>query len=439
METAISESSSPRPTGRRSGGILQQKWVFAATLLFSSLVLLRAQHFFGTIYRGWDTQFYYSLARSIVHDHDLDITNDLELSPAPDAFDLVGDGGAKAPFRLADGRIPSKYPIGLTLLEIPLVAVAAGVRQAVTAVGAAPRGAPGYSTLELWIVALGLLALHSYGLSELFAFLSKEFGARIASFGLVGAWAGTSLFYYSAVFPFMAHGCAFTLLTLTLRASDPARTIGTNRRLATLGILVASLFLVRPQQLLIGLFLLPLAWGWCRQKRVEEWLPGAALALAVGAAAVALAGWANHAQYGASSISGYANEDEGFPFLLRPQLAFVLFSASRGLFVFSPIVLVALAGLAAGRRLVPRNVWAHALNFVAQVYVVAAWSRPDQGDAFGPRMLSDNSAVVGIGLAVLLYAAPRGNRLVEAVIGGCCLWTAYLMALYMNVRVPGIT
>ena len=70
-----------------------------------------------------------------------------------------------------------------------------------------------------------------------------------ALLGVAAAWTGTSLFYYSTVFPFMAHGVAFALLVALLRVvHDIDRRGATSRRLAVAGILIAGLWLVRPQQ-----------------------------------------------------------------------------------------------------------------------------------------------------------------------------------------------
>ena len=69
--------------------------------------------------RGWDAQYYYACARSLVFDTDLDITNDLEATPHPAPFDRDADGQFEAVPRDRKGRIVSKYPIGLSLVEVP--------------------------------------------------------------------------------------------------------------------------------------------------------------------------------------------------------------------------------------------------------------------------------------------------------------------------------
>ena len=73
-------------------------------------------------------------------------------------------------------------------------------------------------------------------------------------------------------------------------------------------------------------------------------------------------------------------------------------------------------------------------NAVSQVYVIAAWSSPDQGDSFGSRMLADNAAVVAVGLAVLYeQASPRWRLVIAMVTAVAVVWTIYLLGRYVGL------
>jgi hypothetical protein len=116
----------------------------------------------------------------------------------------------------------------------------------------------GYSPIEVGTVALGLLLVFAAAMQTLYGMvrpLCPPWG-RIAA--LLAMWGGTSLLYYSAVFPFMAHAVGFALVVWIVAAArrldDPS---GDNRRLALLGGLLGVLFLVRPQQVTLAVFLLP--------------------------------------------------------------------------------------------------------------------------------------------------------------------------------------
>lgn len=416
-------------SGRRRWAFL----VFVVGMGVSLLALGRAQSYYGTIYRGWDAQFYYALARSLVFDRDVDVTNDLRATPVPQPFDPDRDGSFRRAPRHPDGHIWSKYPIGLSLVEAPLVATGALARRVAEVLGVVRAAPAGYSDVELWTVAVGLIAVFAAGLATLYRLLADEWGDGAAAVAVAGAWAGTSLFYYSAVFPFMAHALSFVLLVAIMalaRGLDAVDDL--NRRLVLLGASLGALFLVRPQQAVIAVFLCPVVVRACRIRTVAGWAPGtigaAALALAAVGAQVAF----NASQTGMATPNGYAAAGEGFGWL-SPDLGQVLLGESRGLIVFSPVVLLAAAGYAFCRGSLGGYAWAAAANAIAQIYVIAAWSSPEQGDAFGARMWSDNAAAVAVGLALLFDRASRiGRWAVTGAVAAAVAWSVALLVRYVT-------
>jgi hypothetical protein len=245
---------------------------------------------------------------------------------------------------------------------------------------------------------------------------------------------GTSLFYYSTVFPFAAHAASFMLLVVVLHVSRSLVTLGpSNRALAVLGLCLAAIFLVRPQQVLVTLFLLPMLVQVVWKRPAAEWLRGALLAGGLCLTALALQLGMSFSQFGKPTLSGYSVGGEGFNWL-KPQLGLVLASESRGLLVYSPVVVLAGIGFILFAHSIPRYVWPQVWNAVAQVYLTAAWSSPEQGDSFGCRMLSDNASVVGFGLAALIHGAPVTWKW---VVGGSTLamvaWTFRLLARYIGL------
>ena len=411
---------------------VRPRWVFVAVVAVSLLALARTQLYYGTLYHGWDAQFYYATARSIVLDGDLDLTNDLLETPAPKSFDPDNDGTFRLLERLPDGRVWSKYPVGMSLVEAPLVAAGRAIRATAGAAGVEVTGRPGYSQLELWTVAVGLVLLFAAGLTELYRLLADEFDPTAAAVGVVGGWAGTSLFFYSAVFPYMSHAVSFALLVAVMRtARDLACGAPANRGVALLGLTLGALFLVRPQQVVIVAFLLPTLLRIARDRPLRSWAPGAAVGFAAGAALVATQLAFNYSQRGVWSLNGYAAGGEGFNFA-RPDLSIVLFSESRGLLRFSPVVLLAAVGYAMSWRTLPVFAWATGLNLLAQIYLIASWSSPDQGISFGGRMWSDNAAAVGVGLAALMGKLPKEGRWAVAALSCAAVgWTTVLMVRYI--------
>ena len=411
---------------------VRPRWVFLAAVGVSLLALARTQLYYGTLYHGWDAQFYYAMGRSIAFDGDVDLTNDLLATPAPKPFDPDKDGSFRLLQRLPDGRVWSKYPVGMSLVEAPLLVAGRLIRAAAEAVGVEVAGPPGYSQLELWTVAVGLVLLFAWGLTELYRILAAEYGPTPAAVGVVGCWAGTSLFFYSAVFPYMAHAVSFALLVAVMRvARDLANGAPANRGVALLGLALGALFLVRPQQVVIAAFLLPTLLRIARDRPLQSWALGAAVGFVVGLAMVAAQLAFNYSQRGVWSLSGYAAGGEGFDFT-NPNLSMVLVSESRGLLRYSPVVVLAAAGCLLRWRELPVYAWAAVANALVQLYVIASWSSPEQGEAFGARMWSDNAAAVAIGVAALVAKLPPADRRAATVAAAASIgWTTLLMVRYV--------
>jgi hypothetical protein len=414
--------------------ILRRYWVAVAVFLVGLLGLSHASRQ-GTLLFGWDAQFYYAAARSLVYDGDLDITNDLYLSPWQESFQPDAGGHFRRVPVNADGRIINKYPIGLTLIEVPLLSAGRGLRMLAEARGRQFTQPPGYSPLEVNTVAVGLLALFSMGMQCLANLLGRLAPPYWVGLSLLGAWLGTSLFYYSAVFPFMAHAAGFTVVVWLLAMADelPDST-APNRPLLVMGLATAFLFLIRPQQVLLAVFLLPRVlrlWG----RPLRTWLPGAVGGGLAFAVAVAGQGWVHAENTGAFTLNAYAAGGEGF-FWTHPAWDVVLISPCRGLFWISPVVAVAALGYWVGWRSLPWFALALLGHAVVQLYLIAAWSSPHQGDAFGARMWCECTGVVACGLA-LLY---RPSRLVQTAgalaTAACVCWTCAVLAVAVERGMP---
>jgi hypothetical protein len=411
---------------------LRTRNVATAAFIFAILTLAKTQSYYGSIYYGWDAQFYYSLAHSIVFDGDADITNNLKLSPRPAPFDPDGDGSWRRAPRAEDGRIASKYPAGLSMIEVPLLYVAHASRLVLPA-SLGSTQPHGFTTFEIWVVAVGLCALVVAGLALLHSVLCDEFGPAAAAFGVAAAWLGTSLFFYTAVFPFMAHGAAFSLIGVAMWLVHNESRWSIDRWITKLGMVTALLFLVRPQHGLLAACLAIYVFLRVRSRQ-ERWIRGVAMAAAAWCAAIATHVLVIYTQFGRLSASGYSLNDEGFSWL-APRLDIVLVSASRGLFVFSPVVLIAAFALLMFRR----HIQAWSLPFLAnaalQIYLIAAWSSPFQGDAFGARMWADNAAVVAIGVALAVHNAEvRLRSAVMIATAAACGWTMWLLRGYVAMH-----
>ena len=92
------------------------------------------------------------------------------------------------------------------------------------------------------------------------------------------------------------------------------------------------------------------------------------------------------------------------------SLAGLLVSPARGLFIFTPIALLALWGLARESR---RSALARALLAAASLHFVfmSAWNEWHGGESFGPRLLTDLLPALFFFLPEALLAAPKSGAL----------------------------
>lgn len=410
------------PTAARLDRFLRSGGVAVLVFVLGAAGLNKSTSYYGTLLRGFDAQFYYAAARSMVVGGNVDVTDDLPASPAQGTFKDVGYP------RRADGGIKNVFPVGLSLVEAPFLGVGRAVRPA------GEGGPPGYSRTEIRVVAAGLLLVAALGMQILYGFVRRLAAPGWALLAVLAAWFGTPLLYYTAVFPFTAHPTAFTLMLLLLWIADRIPAAGpANREMALFGLLSAAVFLTRPQEAAYAVILAAFRAAPRVRTPWRQWLPGAAVGVAVCAAAVLFQAAVHRVSVGEFRLVAQGTHDH--PAIsahfdwLHPHFDVVLWSASRGLLWVTPVVVVALAGYARFWRQVPWWGWAVLANAVLQTAIVAAWSDPWLGDAFGVRTWCEHVPVVACGLA-LWSRDQRTRRAIAVVAVLCALWTLVLMAAY---------
>jgi len=401
--------------------------------------LARSQQYYGTLIRGSDAYYYHAFTRSLVFDFDTDITNDIEAGPNPWYLDPEGDRTWANVPRRADGGFRMKHPIGVSVLAAPGLAAGRLVRLGVEAVGIRVDGAPGYSVIELYGATASLLLVVAIGLALVYEYAAELTGRWPAVVGLLGCLFGTSLFHYAAIQSYWAHGVSFGMLVMFMAASRPLWGQGpVNRALVALGAASAMIALIRPQQAIVGLFLLPVLFRVVRTRRLSDWVPGALGGLGLCLLAAVLQMWINAGQFGQWTVNAYQASGEHFmvgasenPLPMRVYE--VLFLRYRGLLIFSPIVILAALGFLRFFRSVPAYVWPAVGNALAQIVVIAAWS-PFQGESFGARMWADDSFVMVFGLALLFHrVTPRWRWIFGAAALASVANTFYHLAKHMGL------
>lgn len=378
---------------------------------------------------------YYAWLRSITFDRDADFENEYrhfydsgvvgtELFHETFLADRVNEHGRRINFA----------PVGSAILWSPFYTIGH--------VAAMASGAPadGYSQPYISAVAYG---------SACYGFLAVLLGMAIirrllgeGSGAMLAILFGTPLLFYIYVTPPFAHANSAFAVSLFLWQWLRTRDDGWRPvQVVLLGAACGLMGMVREQDLFFaaGPALDFLRWAWTADRA------RAVRAAATGVASVLVAFSPQLLAY--KVLNGHFGPTELTARKMTwtsPHAAGVLFSPEHGLFAWTPLVLVAVAGLvllAAGRHagIARRDrdiAWIAGLGlvmFALQVYVSGSVESWTVAGAFGQRRFVAMTPLFGLGLAAVI-AATRGARAARiALVAGLVLgiwWNLGLMAQF---------
>jgi len=412
------------PADARGSGSFLRPWTVGPRLL--CLVFLFTLPLVTPTIRGADEIQYFSLLRSLVFDQDLDFGNEYRHFYAQDPQGLAG---FKATFidRREDvtGRHISFGYLGPALMWSPFYLAAHGCVLAARAVGV-PIAADGFAWPYTAAVCYGSAFYAFFGLLLTHNALRRfgQFAEPGATWSVIGVWLGTPLLYYMSLAPGFAHAPAVfavsLLLWLWLRSRD--RGDDSVRAWAWIGAAGGLAGLVRPSGVLF--LVAPAAELVWRTLRGRRWAWGLGRALVMGACAGALLFpqlILNRVLTGGLGPTRLVTRKLTFT---SPHFLQVLFDPGHGLFFWTPLVLVAVAGLAAIAFRRKDGVGPLlAAAFLLQVWIngsVESWS---QAGAFGARRFVELTPIFAWGVAVAVaWAARRLRRLATASILVIFVW-----------------
>jgi hypothetical protein len=367
--------------------------------------------------------------RSLVFDHDLDFRNEY--------FRLYGLKGNEPGTEwvttelTVTGRVRNYMPVGPALLDAPLYLLMSGVERGLSLAGLADRP-DGYSrALQATTGVTGVLA------ATLAAWLSWRLARRYsasatASAALFATWLGSSAIYYSMVSPSYSHSASMLASAVFFSYWMDEGRPASIRRSVLLGVLAGIATLMRWQDVIflaVAAFESPARGGAWRRRVVHLAATGAGWLLAF---SPQMAVW--QVLYGQPLA---VPQGPSFMRWTAPHLLDVLVSL-HGLFSWTPLVVLAVAGLAAfGVR---RRQFALPLAVVLLVswYVNGAVADWWAGEAFGARRFLSLFPLFVVGLAAWLQPdeaadRPRGWRVATAfALAGANLLLLFQYQLFMK-------
>jgi len=336
------------------------------------------------------------------------------------------------------GRRINFATIGCALLWSPFYAAAdVAVRTGLIAARADGFSRPYVAAVAYASAFYGLLALL---LSVHAVSLIGRGWPELARSGPLAAaliWLGTPLLFYMYVAPPMSHATSAFAVALFLVVWLHVRERWSLAGLASLGAAAALMAMVREQDAFVAAGAAVDFLHTQLTRRDEGWgrrwghaLAGAGVAAAA-FAPQALAYLALNGRIGPSRLVARKMT------WTAPHGIDVLASPSHGFFWWTPLAVVAIAGLAVLWRKLPRDTRVISLSLAVmvalQIYVAGSVESWTVAGAFGQRRFVALTSILVIGLAAILAAAtrPRALRMgTVAVLAIACWWNVALIAQF---------
>ncbi len=334
---------------------------------------------------AWDVISYYAYLPAAFIEHDLTL-----------AFTDHEHAGTYWPEVLPDGSKVIKTSMGVSLMYMPFFLVAHAT--------AAPLGydANGYTAPYACALMLAGLCYAFLGLFLLRRVLRRHFSDWITAVVLLLLMVGTNLYWYTLYEAPMSHAfsfCLFALLALLTERWHEKPSAGNS---VAVGLTMGLIALVRPTNVLVVIYFLlygvhskaTLQAKW--QLLRTSWAK--LLLLAVAAVAVwvpQMAYW--HLNTGQWLFYSYGGNERFF--FGDPKIWQGLFGFRKGWLVYTPLMLLALAGMVPLYRRHREHFWGVVLFLVLNIYVVFSWWCWWYGGSRGMRAMIDCYPLMALPLA----------------------------------------
>ncbi len=318
------------------------------------------------------------------------------------------------PERSPTGRYVIKTSMGLSMLWTPFF-LAGHVTALISG-----SDAGGYSPPYKFFLLVAALLFLTMGLIYLRRILLEHAPDVITALVIAAFVVGTNLYWYTLYQGTMSHVYSFALISAfiwySMKWHDTSRVVSGENRMwpaARLGLLLGLITLIRPTNIIILIFFLLYGVTSARQLRtraadlISDYRHLAVIAL------MALVVWIPQMLYWKEMTGQWLyfsyGSDERF-FFADPAIIKGLFSWRKGLFVYTPLMIFAFAGIIA--------LWKHRSPYALPVtifvplniYIIFSWWCWWYGGGFGQRAFIDSYALMAVATASLLSAGTGPGR-----------------------------
>lgn len=389
--------------GRRGGSRIDGWRMLLCLSLFASLPQVHSRV-------GGDGNEYYSLARSLVFDQDLDFANDYE-----------GLKAGRIP-RTPEGLATVRPPMGLALLWIPPLLLCRLAAHAMGALGVAVD-TTGFGALYQSAATATSFALVALSLLLLDGLLRRLYSPAVAGLSVLAIWLATPLHFYAVANPSMSHAASAFASTLATLAWLGARAGPAPLAWLRTGLAGGLTSLIRIQDaVLLVVPALDVALARRGWRAMAALCAGPALA-----ASLQLGLW--WLMHGAGFLSVPLGHHGG----LRSEghVLDVLLSARHGLLTWTPLYALALAGVLLWLARDARLASAALLGIASSVWINSMQWDWWGSDSFGQRRLLGLTPLLALGLAeAIALLRRRPGWMVGAGLAALVAWNQQSAYIY---------
>lgn len=302
--------------------------------------------------------------------------------------------------RLENGNYLIKTSMGMSILYSPFFFIA----HVCAKVFDQPQS--GFSAPYNLLLQLSSVFYVMLGLAFLRKLLLEYFSEKTIFFTIIGIYVCTNLMYYNTLEAPMSHAYSFSLFCIFLYYIHEWYKSGPTLKLAIIiGVLIGIISLVRPTNILIAL-LFPL-YGVLNVIDLKNRLTlffSTKIGLTLIIISLVVIVWIPQFLYwkyvtGHFFYFSYGNERF---FWNDPKIIEGLFGYKKGLFVYTPIMFIAMFGFLFFKHLKSWK-WGLIVYLPLNVYVVFCWWCWWYGGGYGARALVESYAVLSLPLAALIH------------------------------------
>jgi len=327
-----------------------------------------------------------------------------------------------------------KYPMGTALLMLPFFLCAV----IIASVTSAP--VDGFSPIFQYVTAISGLCYGLAGIAILWKVLEKHFKQNTIFIVMLGLVFGTNLFHYATYDSVFSHIYSFFLFSAFLYIAQKIYSENSPGYFILAGAVAGFIIITRPTN---GLWLLfGILYGvdsfQSLAERIAFWKRHALLLLygtmlCTLVISLQLIYW--KITTGHFVIFSYQNEHFN---LTDPQIFNILFSVRKGLFFWSPVLLLAVPGFLFIRKRAREFVTPIIMFLPLNIYVISSWHSWFYGGSFGHRAFIESFPLFAISFCAFYEElnSPKLKRTVIFLTFLCVMLSTWLMLKYWTGVIP---